>query len=142
MKSQTKRQFLLFAFASLSLNLVQAQSDPNVEIPKKTAIFYVVDEAPEFPGGEPAMEAYLKKHTVLPEKVKSGAVYGKVYLRFVISENGNISNVVVQRGIADCPECDAEAVRVTKAMPHWKPGKLDGKPVNIWYTIPVRFSNN
>jgi protein TonB len=58
----------------------------------------------------------------------------------VIEEDGNISNVKVQRGITDCPDCDAEAVRVVKTMPKWKPAENDGKPIKSWFNLPIKFN--
>jgi protein TonB len=75
-----------------------------------------------------------------PEMALDAGIGGRVFLRFVVSETGNISNVKVQRGIPDCKECDEEAVRVVRSMPAWKPGKNNGKAVNQWYNLPIRFN--
>ncbi len=110
------------------------------ESPSKEPVIYsVTDEIPEFIGGREAMNKYLSENLVYPESAKKKRIEGKVYLKFVVSETGNVSNVKVQKGIADCQECDAEAVRVVNNMPDWKPAKTNGKPVNSWYNLPVSF---
>ncbi len=100
----------------------------------------MVAEPAEYPGGREAMVAFLQKNIKVPAVAEELGIKGKVYLKFVVSESGNISNVSVKKGIADCPECDAEAMRVVKKMPDWIPAKNDGKNVNAWYTLPIVFN--
>ncbi len=109
------------------------------EPPHEEVIMSFVEEEPEFPGGREAMVKYLKDNLVLPAKVVSGEVSGRCYLRFVVSKTGEISSMQVTRGVMDCKECDDEAVRVVKAMPAWIPGKNNGKPVNMYYNLPISF---
>lgn len=110
------------------------------ESPNKEPVIYMVtDEIPEFIGGREAMNKYLSENLVYPEFAKKKGIEGKVYVKFVISESGNVSNVKVQKGIPDCQECDAEAVRVVNDMPDWTPAKTNGKPVNSFYNLPVPF---
>lgn len=105
----------------------------------ENTVYQVVDELPEFPGGVAALKIYLEENLKYPESAKKARIEGKAYLQFIVSKKGNISNVKVMRGIMDCPECDAEAVRVVKAMPQWMPGKIQGKVVNSVYHLPVKF---
>jgi len=116
----------------------------EVLVPKENVtdlmIYDAVDVPAEFPGGISAMKEYLQKSFVLPESVRSGKIGGKCYLKFVVSTSGNVSNVKVVKGVPDCPECDAEAIRVVKAMPDWKPAKNNGKPVNCFFTLPISFN--
>ena len=63
---------------------------------------------------------------------------GKVYVKFVVQKDGTIAKVQVLKGIG--AGCDEEAVRVIKSVPKWKPGENMGKPVNVWYTLPVNFT--
>lgn len=107
--------------------------------PQEPVIYDVVDEQAEFPGGKEALMEYLKKNLKYPESAKENEFEGKCYLQFIVSEHGYISNVKIRKGVTDCPECDQEAVRVIKAMPKWKPGKINGKPVNSTYTLPIAF---
>lgn len=93
----------------------------------------------EFPGGPVAMRQFLVENIHYPEKALKKRNQGTVYLRFVISESGKVTNVQVQRGIAKCKECEDEAVRVVKSMPNWKPGELNGEPINMYYNLPIKF---
>lgn len=107
----------------------QAPSDP--------IILDIVEQPAEFPGGKEAMIKFLAANLKMPKVAQEMGVNGKAYLKFVVSESGNISNVSVKKGVTDCPECDAEAVRVVKLMPNWIPAQNNGKAVNCWYTLPV-----
>lgn len=118
--------------------LVKKEEEP-VEIKKEPEIFEVVEEPAEYPGGINEMRKYLAENINYPDIAREMGYQGKCYLRFVVSENGFISNVVVKKGVPDCPECDKEAIRVVKSMKQWKPAKNNGKPVNSYYTLPVSF---
>ena len=116
--------------------------EPEVErapSPPQPEIYDIVEEEAEFPGGREAMNEYLKLNLRIPQIAIELNISARCYLMFVVSESGNISNVKVKRGVADCPECDAEAVRLVKSMPNWIPGKNNGKAVNTWYTLPIKF---
>lgn len=106
---------------------------------QEPVILEIVEEPAEFPGGIDALKKYLADHIVYPESAKEAGISGKVYLKFVVSDQGNISNVKVMRGIPGCPECDREATRVVKAMPKWTPGKNRGKTVSMYYNFPISF---
>jgi len=110
----------------------QDQNDSNY-------VFYYVEEAPEFPGGTAALRKFLSDNIKYPMR---DDIEGKCYVRFVVRANGKITDVEIMRGIPDCPECDAETVRLIQAMPLWTPGKNNGKPVNSYYNLPVAFHLN
>lgn len=106
-------------------------------------IFLIVEQMPEFPGGEKAMQKYIVENLKYPETAREYGISGKVYLRFVINEDGSMSNITVARGVD--PLLDAEAIRVLKKMAKekkWKWGLNRGKPVKVWYTIPISFNLN
>lgn len=109
---------------------------------KEDVIYDIVDEQAEFPGGRAALMKYLSENIRYPQVAQEMGIQGKCYLSFIVSENGFISNVSVKKGVTDCPECDAEAVRVVKSMPKWTPGKVNGKTVNQKYSLPVTFKLN
>lgn len=111
-----------------------------VEKPKEPVVHAYVDEPAEFPGGMAALKRYLADNIKYPQAARELGLQGKCYLQFVVSSSGNISNVTVQRGVPDCPECDKEAVRVVKGMPGWKPGKLGGKAVHSTFNLPISFT--
>lgn len=110
---------------------------PWPEVPDSNQVLIVVEEMPSFPGGMPALSAYVSEHLKYPEKAKKLRVEGLVLLQFVVEKDGSVSNVEVIRGIGY--GCDEEALRVVKAMPAWKPGQQGGKPVRVRFSLPMRF---
>jgi len=118
--------------------------EPPKQIPELPAIDelvgVIVQTEAEFPGGQRELANYLSKKLVYPADALKNNIGGRVYLRFMILEDGSISKVKVQRGIPDCKECDDEAVRVIEAMPKWKPAQENGKAVSSWYNIPIKFN--
>ncbi len=72
-----------------------------------------------------------------PEEAAKNDIQGRVTVQFVVKKDGSIGEVKVVRGVS--PELDAEAIRVIKSMPAFEPGKMNGEPVNVWYTLPLSF---
>jgi TonB family protein len=98
-----------------------------------------VEKMPEFPGGVEAMKKYLKENVDYPDLVKKEGLQGKCFVKFIIKADGSVGNVSVLKGVAKCAECDAEAIRVVRAMPNWKPGIVDKKPTPIYLNLPIIF---
>ncbi|MBD3637792.1 MAG: energy transducer TonB [Crocinitomicaceae bacterium] len=96
-----------------------------------------IDEQPGFPGGESALQEYLWKNMNYPLGAQYRKVEGTVYVSFTISKTGDIMNTIVVKSVDR--ELDKEAKRVVSEMPKWEPGKRDGKPIDLRYTIPVQF---
>lgn len=111
-------------------------------VAQEPEIFTIVEEFAEFPGGMGALKKYLTDNLKYPERAKEMAISGKVFVQFVVSTGGQISNVKLLRGLPDCKECDTEAIRLVKTMPNWKPGKNNGKTVNSYFNLPVEFKLN
>ncbi|MEM7160811.1 MAG: energy transducer TonB [Bacteroidota bacterium] len=101
-------------------------------------IFTIVEEQPEFPGGDLAMKKFLNENMDYPRLALEAGIHGTVYLTFVVDQEGNIDNVEILRGIGG--GCDGEAVSVVSKMPKWKPGKQRGKPVKVQFNMPITFS--
>ena len=101
------------------------------------SIYQIVDEMPQYPGGEKAMMEYVAKNVKYPQEAKDKEIQGRVFVSFVIEKDGSVSTVKVMRGIGG--GCDEEAVRVVSSMPKWKPGIKDGKPVRVSYMMPLNF---
>ncbi len=97
----------------------------------------MVEQKPEFPGGEAAMYKWLGDNIVYPSAASEEGVQGRVVVEFVVGKDGSISNVKVVR--PRHPALDKEALRVVKAMPKWLPGRNNGQPVKVTYTLPVTF---
>lgn len=93
---------------------------------------------PQYPGGEKARTKYMIGAVKYPTEAKEKGIEGVVYISFIVEKNGTITNVKVVKGIGG--GCDEEALRVTKEMPKWLPGKNKGKPVRVQMTIPMKFA--
>jgi protein TonB len=130
----------------VEIKSTEVDEDTRVEIIEAPApeentneleVFTIVENMPEFPGGEAAMRKYIGKNIKYPNLARENKVEGTVYIQFVINQNGEISDVKILRGIG--AGCDEEALRVIKKMPAWAPGKQRGKPVRVQFTLPVKF---
>lgn len=105
-----------------------------VEAPKAPEIFSYVQQMPEFPGD---IMKYLGEHIHYPEAARENAIEGRVTVKFVVNEDGSVSDIQVLRGIGG--GCDEEAKRVVAGMPKWKPGKQNGRAVKVYYNLPIFF---
>ena len=110
-----------------------AEEEEVVEEP----IFVVVETMPAFPGGVPALMAYLQKSIRYPAIARESNIHGTVYLSFVIEKDGSVSDVEILRGIGG--GCDEEAIRVVSNMPKWSAGKQRDLPVRVKYCLPIKF---
>ncbi|MEA5127998.1 MAG: energy transducer TonB [Proteiniphilum sp.] len=100
-------------------------------------IFVVVEEQPEFPGGNAAMMKFLSDNIRYPVIAQENGIQGRVICNFVVERDGSITDVQVVRG--QDPSLDREAIRVIQQMPKWKPGKQRGSAVRVRFTLPVVF---
>ena len=80
---------------------------------------------------------YVSKNVVYPSEAQEKGISGRVFVSFIVEKDGSVSNVDVKRGIGG--GSDEAAVRVIKALPKWKPGKMKGKPVRVSYMMPITF---
>lgn len=92
---------------------------------------------PEFPGGQNALLQFLKENIKYPEQEKKNGVEGRVVVRFMVSETGEVLHAVVVKSVS--PGLDAEALRVVSRLPEFKPGTQNGVPVQTYFTLPVLF---
>ena len=105
--------------------------------PDKNGVYQIVEEMPQYPGGEAAMLEYVAKNVVYPQEARDKEISGRVFVGFIVEKDGSIGEVKLLRGIGG--GCDEEAIRVVKGMPKWKPGKQDGKTVRVSYQMPIFF---
>ena len=117
--------------------LIETKEAASAETVKEKVIFQVVEEMPEFPGGMQELMIFLSKNTKYPAEAHKNGTQGRVIVSFVVTDEGNIQDPVIEKGVD--PLLDAEALRVIQMMPKWKPGKQKGKAVNTKFTIPVTF---
>ncbi|HKK09892.1 MAG TPA: M56 family metallopeptidase [Bacteroidales bacterium] len=108
------------------------------QVTDNSEAFVLVDERPEFKGGEEAWMEYMSEHIDYPEDAKEKGLEGTVYVQFVVEKDGSISNVKLLRGFYE--SCDQEALETIRNMPDWKPGKKDGKPVRTQFNMPIKFT--
>ena len=113
-----------------------------VEIPAEKAetkdeVFMVVEQMPEFPGGIQELMSFLRKNIKYPASAMAKNVQGRVIVQFVVEKDGTPTEFNVLRSVD--PDLDAEALRVMKEMPKWKPGMQRGQVVRVKYTVPVTF---
>ena len=101
------------------------------------SVFEVVEQMPEFPGGYKEMMKYIEQNMRYPEEAKKAGTQGRVVVQFLVNKNGAISDVSVLHSVDRL--LDAEAVRLVRSMPKWKPGMQKGKAVTVKYTIPMMF---
>lgn len=99
--------------------------------------YTMVEQMPQFPGGEKELLSYIAKNLHYPTVAAENGVQGKVFIRFVVSALGIVEGVEVIRSLD--PYCDKEAMRVVAALPQWIPGKQNGRNVPVYYTLPIIF---
>ncbi len=143
MDYKTIFQSLAFLFFVVSCNNIMGQNDSlqKVQLQEKNEEvinFYVIENKPEFPGGQVAMLKYIAENTKYPEIAKEKGISGKVFVQFVIDKDGSVTKVKVMRGVNRL--LDKEAIRVVKSMPKWKPGTIHGKAVKVLFQLPINFT--
>lgn len=148
-----KLLILLFITCSAGMSLAQteiilqqpqpvAEPDWIAPDPDSSEILVEPEQQAEFPGGQPALHRFLAENLHYPPMAMENGIQGRCYIQFVVTQEGEITNVKVKKGVPDCSQCDQEAIRVVKKMPKWKPAASNGKPVNCFYLLPVTFTLN
>ncbi|WP_238395727.1 energy transducer TonB [Pontibacter pudoricolor] len=107
------------------------------EAPENSVLDFA-EEMPEYAGGMSAMSKYLSRKMNYPAAARAEKIEGTVVVTFVVGRSGEIEDVKVLKGLGF--GTDDEALRVIKSMPRWKPGKQNGIPVAVRYTLPIKFS--
>ena len=113
---------------------VIADEKPKEE---ETKVFDVVEQMPQFPGGDAELMKFLRDNIVYPAMAQENNVQGKVIVQFVVTKTGDIGEVKVVKSVDR--DLDNEAVRLVKKLPKFIPGRMNGQAVNVWYTLPVQF---
>ncbi len=117
------------SFKRVALNPIDS-GEPVIEL-------FNLTKLPVFPGGDQALMSYLASTIHYPEQARKDKVEGKAAILFIIEKDGSVSGVESLR--APSADIAAEAMRVVAQMPRWSPGLLDGKPVRVHFTLPIRF---
>ena len=100
-------------------------------------VFFIVEDMPEFPGGELALRKFIANAVKYPVIAQENGIQGKVYVNFVVDKDGSVTSARIARGVDS--SLDKEAIRVVNSLPKWKPGKQRGKAVRVSYTVPINF---
>lgn len=116
--------------------IVVEKKEPEKKV-EKEEVFRSVEQMPTFPGGDAALMKYLSSHIQYPQNAADNNVQGKVIVQFVVTKTGKVGEVKVVRSVDK--DLDREAVRVCKSLPNFVPGRQNGQPVSVWYTLPVTF---
>lgn len=110
------------------------------EEPENNETEQLTEYQPEFPGGQAALLAYLRKHVNYPMAAQESGIQGRVIVQFVVNRDGSVTDPIILRSV--CSVLDREAIRVVSSMPRWRPGMQGGRTVRTTYTIPVSFKLN
>ena len=130
-------------FSSGSDDIIEANKiyDPVVDVDDALekydngeTVYNTPEAKPQFPGGEAAMQQWIASHI---NYNGCDTIQGRVILTFVVRKDGTVGSVKVIRPLH--PDLDNEAIRVVKTLPAFTPGKMNGIPVNVWYTLPITF---
>jgi protein TonB len=114
------------------------EGDPDPIIATEPEPVIIVTEPPEFPGGEAGLLKFINENIKYPEEAAINNIEGRVTLRFVVSTDGYVKRVEIMKGVD--PLLNQEAVRVISLLPKWKPGKNNGNPAAVWFSVPVNFT--
>ena len=118
---------------------VKMKNKAQADTTKKKKTWVCMPETmPQFPGGREVLLKYLAANIKYPASAVKAKKQGRVIVTFIVQKDGSITHAKIAKSID--PELDAEALRVVKGMPKWTPGTQNGKPVNVKYTVPVKFS--
>jgi len=101
-------------------------------------IYNIVEQMPEYPGGDKALMNFLSRKIKYPVIAKENGIQGRVVIRFVVTRTGKLEKPEILRSLD--PSCDEEALRVVRSFPRWKPGIQKGRKVNVYFILPIKFS--
>lgn len=138
---------VVFLLADVSVALTQNETIDVLEDTKHVAdtvrdeeyVYTFVDEVAEFPGGMNALKSYLAENIIYPKEAEQQGIEGKCYATFVVLKDGTITDIKIKRGVAECPDCDQEVIRVIQKMPKWKAAKVNGRKVDSMFSLPITF---
>jgi len=133
-KTESGEEIRIYDSKTLEELIVEPQNRTGEEV---AVLLKVSESLPQFPGGNQALKQFIATNLNYPKSLQSQNVQGKVYVRFLVTAQGQVQKVTVLRKIY--PALDAEAVRVIRSLPEWIPAYKGGSPVAMWQTLPVTF---
>ena len=123
--------------SNLKANSKETVAKDTIKSNENEKLYITYEQNPRFPGGDKALLDFINKNLKYPESAIKAEIQGKVMLRFVVTKTGEVEKVQIIRSLQ--PDCDKEAIRVVKTLPKFIPGTYSGKPVDVWYNLPVTF---
>lgn len=140
--SKDKRVFVKLedgSFEESEQKPIEGENADMVSFDETDEVFIVVEQMPEFPGGEMALRQFITDKLTYPQEAKDKKQQGKVFVGFVINKQGFVQNVKLLHGTG-IESLDNEALRVIGLLPQWTPGKQRGENVNVSFNIPINFT--
>ncbi|SHI95397.1 protein TonB [Hymenobacter daecheongensis DSM 21074] len=125
------------AQTSTAIALTDSGSGQSSAVAAAPIVYHAADEMPGFPGGDAAFAKFLRAKIQYPAEALNNGISGKVHISFVVDEAGHILDPKVVKGLGF--GLDEEALRLVRIMPWWNPGKIQGQPVRVAYTLPIVF---
>ena len=116
---------------------IVVEEQPAEKPKEEETVFRSVEQMPQFPGGDIALMKYLQSHINYPPMAAENNVQGRVVVQFVVDKTGHVGEVKIVHTVDK--DLDKEALRVCKSLPKFTPGRQNGQPVSVWYTLPVTF---
>ncbi len=117
--------------------LINTKSFAQTPTDTTQEIITMAEVMPQFPGGEDEMYDFINKNLLYPKLAKENGIEGRVIVRFIVQKSGYIDKIEIIRKLGW--GCDEEVLRMIQLMPKWSPGKMNGKPVAVYFTLPVTF---
>lgn len=111
--------------------------EDNSETEDSNDVYSIVEEQPQYPGGDMAIFKDLFSNLVYPTIAQEQGIQGRVSIKFVVEKDGSIGETKVEKSLL--PECDKAAVSAIKKLKKFVPGKQNGKPVRVWFSLPITF---
>ena len=107
--------------------------------PTAEKVYNFVEQMPQLPGGggSKAIVAAIQQRLVYPPEALAAQVDGRVFVSFVVTTTGTVSQVKVVKGLVAA--CDAAALQAVRQLPHFAPGRQKGRPVCVQFTVPITF---
>ena len=118
--------------------LAGSQASARKPVKVEGEVFTVVENSPEFQGGMAGLNDYMSQNLHYPEAAQKARAEGRVFVSFIVTKTGEITDVQLLKGIGY--GADEEAIRVVKSMPRWKPAMQNGQIVNVKYNLPINFT--
>ena len=120
-------------------DLKDNQSAGGTSVPKEEEVVdnALVEVQAQYPGGEAALLAFINKNIIYPQIALEQELQGKVILRFQVKADGSVGDIVIQKSLSR--ECDQAAKDVVKKLKRFIPAKQQGRPVPVWFTLPISF---